>query len=168
MDVLLPARLVEVERVAVEVCEHVVLKHLLVVVQRELLAAHGADLPVALHVLLELALVVVGWEDDFAQRTSLHVHAARERRGKKDKEEKAEVNKRRSDDVGNPEEQANKEHLSDAWWVACCSANNILHMLQCAGSGRRRGRQTSAAFMGAGAAELNVTWDQSRRQFVRH
>lgn len=68
--------LVEVERVAVEVGEHVVLKHLLVAVQRELLAAHGADLPVALHVLLKLALVVVGREDDLAQRTPLHVHAA--------------------------------------------------------------------------------------------
>lgn len=68
--------LVEVERVAVEVGEHVVLKHLLVAVQRELLAAHGADLPVALHVLLELALVVVGREDDLAQWTPLHVHAA--------------------------------------------------------------------------------------------
>lgn len=68
--------LVEVECVAVEVGEHVVLKHLLVAVQRELLAAHGADLPVALHVLLKLALVVVGREDDLAQWTPLHVHAA--------------------------------------------------------------------------------------------
>lgn len=68
--------LVEVERVAVEVSEHVVLKHLLVAVERELLAAHGADFPVALHVLLELALVVVGWEDNLAQWTSFHVHAA--------------------------------------------------------------------------------------------
>lgn len=58
--------LVEVERMAVEVGEHVVLEDLLVAVERELLAAHGADLPVALHVLLELALVVVGWEDDLA------------------------------------------------------------------------------------------------------
>lgn len=69
--------LVEVEWVAVEVSEHVVLEYLLVAVQRELLAAHGADFPVALHVLLELALVVVGREDDLAQRTPLHVHAVR-------------------------------------------------------------------------------------------
>lgn len=61
---------------AVEVGEHVVLEHLLVTVQRKLLAAHGADLPVALHVLLELVLIVVGREDDLAQRTALHVHAA--------------------------------------------------------------------------------------------
>lgn len=67
--------LVKVERVAVKVSEHVVLKHLLVAVQRELLAAHGADFPVALHVLLELALVIVGREDDLAQWTPLHVHA---------------------------------------------------------------------------------------------
>lgn len=68
--------LVEVERVTVEVGEHVVLEDLLVAVERELLAAHGADLPVALHMLLELALVVVGREDDLAERTPLHVHAA--------------------------------------------------------------------------------------------
>lgn len=61
---------------AVKVSEHMILKHLLVAVQRELLAAHGADFPVALHVLLKLALVIVGREDDLAQRTSLHVHAA--------------------------------------------------------------------------------------------
>lgn len=56
--------------------EHMILKHLLVAVQRELLAAHGADFPVALHVLLKLALVIVGWEDDLTEWTSLHVHAA--------------------------------------------------------------------------------------------
>lgn len=67
--------LVKGERVAVEVGEHVVLEHLLVAVQRELLAAHGADFPVALHVLLELVLIVVGREDDLAERTALHVHA---------------------------------------------------------------------------------------------
>ncbi|PWA33500.1 hypothetical protein CCH79_00007619 [Gambusia affinis] len=65
----------EVERVPVEVSQHVVLKHLLVAVQGELLAAHGADLPVALHVFLKLALVVVGREDDLAERTAFHVHA---------------------------------------------------------------------------------------------
>lgn len=73
--------LVEVERVAVEVCEHMILKHLLVAVQGELLAAHGADFPVALHMLLKLALVIVGGEDDLTQRTSLHVHAEEENKG---------------------------------------------------------------------------------------
>lgn len=68
--------LVKVERVAVEVSEHVVLEHLLVTVQGKLLATHGADFPVALHVLLELVLIVVGREDDLAERTALHVHAA--------------------------------------------------------------------------------------------
>lgn len=72
--------LVKVERVAFEMSEHMILEHLLVAVQRELLAAHGADFPVAFHVLLKLALVVVWREDDLAQRTSLHVHAAREDR----------------------------------------------------------------------------------------
>lgn len=51
--------------------EHVLLEQLLVAVQGELLAAHGADLPVALHVLLELALVVVGREDHLAERAAL-------------------------------------------------------------------------------------------------
>lgn len=76
-----PFLLVEVERVAVEVGEHVILEHLLVAVQRELLAAHGADFPVALHVLFELALVVVGWEDDLTQWTSFHVHAGIKAKG---------------------------------------------------------------------------------------
>lgn len=68
--------LVKVERVAVEVSEHMVLEHLLVTVQVKLLATHGAAFPVALHVLLELVLIVVGREDDLAERTALHVHAA--------------------------------------------------------------------------------------------
>lgn len=114
--------LVEVEWVAVKVSEHVVLKHLLVAVQRELLTAHWADFPVALHVLFELALVVVGWEDDLAQRTSFHVHAAHsEWRGRQKGEarkRKACVNRQSSDDVGKPGAQANKGHLSDAMWVA--------------------------------------------------
>lgn len=101
-----------------------ILKHLLVAVQWELLAAHGADFPVALHVLLELALVIVGREDDLTQWAAFHVHAAyeetidskRERQG-----EKAHVNKQSSDYVGKPGARANKEHLSDAMWVACCS-----------------------------------------------
>lgn len=61
---------------AVEVSEHVVLEHLLVTVQGKLLATHRADFPVTLHVLLELVLIVVGREDDLAERTALHVHAA--------------------------------------------------------------------------------------------
>lgn len=84
----LSVSLVEVERVAIEVSEHVILKHLLVAVQWELLAAHGADFPVALHMLLKLALVIVGREDDLAQRTSLHVHAAYTGRGQKKKRAK--------------------------------------------------------------------------------
>lgn len=80
-DLLVPS--VKLKQVAVKVSEHVVLEHLLVAVQRELLAAHGADFPVALHVLLKLALVVVGWEDDFAERTPFHVHAVN---GKEEKE----------------------------------------------------------------------------------
>lgn len=68
--------LVKVERVAIEVSEHMVLKHLLVTVEGKLLATHGADFPVALHVLLKLVLIVVGREDDLAERTALHVHAA--------------------------------------------------------------------------------------------
>lgn len=80
----LPVPSVKVEQVAVKVSEHVVLEHLLVAVQRELLAAHGADFPVALHVLLELALVVVGREDDFAERTPFHVHAAKREERKRE------------------------------------------------------------------------------------
>ena len=183
----LSVALVEVERVAVEVSEHVILEHFLVTVQRELLAAHGADFPVALHMLLELALVIVGREDDLAQWASLHVHAARmvrgQKRREKDKEregrgENAHVNKQWSDDVGKPGAQANKEHLSDATWVACCSTNankrglcsrtNTLHMLQCTGFENRRVQQTLMAFMRVRVCGLCFTWDQSRRQFVHH
>lgn len=99
--------LLEVERVAVEVSEHVVLKHLLVAVQRELLAAHGADLPVALHVLLKLALVVVGGEDDLAERTALHLHAACART-------------KHSSQVMMWPMWSNKWHLYHATWVGCC------------------------------------------------
>lgn len=57
---------------------HVPLEALLVVVGRELLAAHGTHLPVTLHVLLKLALVVVGRKHDVAERALLvHVKAAR-------------------------------------------------------------------------------------------
>jgi len=67
-------RLVKVEHTAIKVCQHVVLEDLLLTVQRKLFAAHGAHLPVALHMLLKLALVVVGWEDDLTEGTALHVH----------------------------------------------------------------------------------------------
>lgn len=55
------------------------LEKLLVAVERELFAAHGADLPVALHVLLKLGLVVMRREDHFAQRTSLLLTAVKGR-----------------------------------------------------------------------------------------
>lgn len=63
--------LLEVEHIAVEVCEDVPLEELLLAVQRELLGADGTNLPVALHVLLEAALLKVRREDDLAQRTAL-------------------------------------------------------------------------------------------------
>ena len=50
---------------------HVPLEALLVVVGRELLAAHGTHLPVTLHVLLELALVIVGREHQLTEGTLL-------------------------------------------------------------------------------------------------
>lgn len=97
----------------------------------------------------------------------------RKRRG-----EKAHVNKQWSDDVGKPGAQANKEHLSDATWVACCSTNtnkrglcsrtNTLHMLQCTGLENRSVQQTLMAFMRVWVCWLCFTWDQSRRQFVHH
>ena len=68
--------LLKVEHVAVKVRQHVVLEDLLLAVERELLAAHGAHLPVTLHMLLELTLVVVGRKDDLTERTALHVPAA--------------------------------------------------------------------------------------------
>lgn len=63
--------LVEVEHVAVKVREDVPLEELLLTVEGELLRADGADLPVALHVLLEAALLEVGGEDHLAQRAAL-------------------------------------------------------------------------------------------------
>lgn len=50
--------------------EDVPLEELLLAVQGELLGAHGADLPVALHVLLEAALLEVRREDHLAQRAA--------------------------------------------------------------------------------------------------
>lgn len=55
------------------------LEKLLVAVERELFAAHGADLPVALHVLLKLRLVVMRREDHFTQRTALLLSTAKEK-----------------------------------------------------------------------------------------
>lgn len=56
---------------AVEVREDVPLEELLLAVQGELLGADGAHLPVALHVLLEAALLEVRWEDHLTQRAAL-------------------------------------------------------------------------------------------------
>lgn len=56
---------------AVEVREDVLLEELLLTVERELLGAHGAHLPVALDVLLEAALLKVRREDHLAQRAAL-------------------------------------------------------------------------------------------------
>lgn len=58
--------LLEVEHVAVKVREDVPLEELLLAVEGELLGADGADLPVALDVLLEAALLEVGREDHLA------------------------------------------------------------------------------------------------------
>lgn len=58
--------LLEVEHVAVKVRENVPLEELLLAVEGELLGADGTDLPVALHVLLEAALLKVRWEDHLA------------------------------------------------------------------------------------------------------
>lgn len=95
------------------------LEHLLVAVQGKLLATHGADLPVALYVLLELVLIVVGREDDLAERAALHVHAAETGEGGVSSEVMSA--------------HTNKEHLSDASWVAPLldgSRTNTSHMLQ--------------------------------------
>lgn len=54
------------------------LKALLVVVGWELLAAHGTNLPVALNVLLKLALVVVWGKHHIAERAFLlHIETSR-------------------------------------------------------------------------------------------
>lgn len=63
--------LLEVEHVAVKVREDVPLEELLLAVEGELLRADGAHLPVALHVLLEAALLKVWREDHLAQRAAL-------------------------------------------------------------------------------------------------
>ena len=68
--------LLKVKHVAVEVRQNMVLEDLLLAVEWELFAAHGADLPVALHMLLELTLVVVGRKDDLTEWTAFHVHTA--------------------------------------------------------------------------------------------
>lgn len=54
------------------------LEALLVVVGRELLAAHGTNLPVALNVLLKLALVVVWGKHHITERAFLlHIKTSR-------------------------------------------------------------------------------------------
>lgn len=63
------------------------LEALLVVVGRELLAAHGTNLPVALNVLLKLALVVVWGKHHITERAFL-LHIKTSRGGKE--EEKTE------------------------------------------------------------------------------
>lgn len=64
-------KVVEVEHVAVEVCEDVFLVEMLLAVQRELLTAHGTLPPVGLNMALETALLKVWRENDFTQRTAL-------------------------------------------------------------------------------------------------
>lgn len=56
---------------AIEVREDVPLEELLLAVQGELLGADGTNLPVALHVLLEAALLKVRREDHLTQRAAL-------------------------------------------------------------------------------------------------
>lgn len=56
---------VEVEHIAIKVCEDMFLIEVLLAVQRELLTADGAFLPVRLHVALETALLKVRWENHF-------------------------------------------------------------------------------------------------------
>lgn len=63
--------MLKVEDVAVKVREDVPLEELLLTVERELLGADGAHLPVALDVLLEAALLKVRREDHLAQRAAL-------------------------------------------------------------------------------------------------
>lgn len=50
-------------------CLDVLLERLLVTFQWKLLIAHRTDFPVTFHVLLKVALVVVGWKHHSAQRT---------------------------------------------------------------------------------------------------
>lgn len=66
---------------AVKVREDVPLKELLLTVEGELLGADRAHLPVALHVLLEAALLKVGREDHLAQRAALVDVTTGERKG---------------------------------------------------------------------------------------
>lgn len=68
---------------SVEVCEDVPLEEALLTVEGELLGADGAHLPVALHVLLEAALLKVRREDDLAEGAALvDVTTAAEEEGK--------------------------------------------------------------------------------------
>lgn len=64
------------------------LKALLVVVRWELLTAHGTNLPVALNVLLKLALVVVWGKHHIAERAFLlHIETSQGGREKKKREQ---------------------------------------------------------------------------------
>lgn len=64
-------KVVEVEHVAIEVSENVLLVQVLLAVQRELLTAHRTLPPVRLDMTLETALLKVRWENYFTQRTAL-------------------------------------------------------------------------------------------------
>lgn len=86
-DVCFSLDLLEVEHVAVEVREDVPLEELLLAVEGELLGADGTDLPVALHVLLEAALLEVRREDHLAQRAALVDVTPGETRGGRDAQE---------------------------------------------------------------------------------
>lgn len=90
MCVFFSLDLLEVEHVAVEVREDVPLEELLLAVEGELLGADGTDLPVALHVLLEAALLEVRREDHLAQRAALVDVTPGEKGGEKDAQECAD------------------------------------------------------------------------------
>lgn len=122
------------------------LEHLLVAVQGKLLAAHGADLPVALHVLLELVLIVVGREDDLAERAALHVHAAETWGGGSSKVMSAHVKHTLIKSIC---------LMRRGWPPSSTAAEQTLHT--CYNTPQRQ--QTWAPLM-----RLSVTWDQSRRR----
>lgn len=152
----------------VEVSEHVVLEHLLVAVQGELLAAHGADLPVALHVFLELALVVVGWEDNLAERTAFHIHAVGGGgEGEENKKTAEEAGRKRALALMEVEQQtgapANEERVFDAGWVACSSTTVTQRAAMLQKPSEARVWQTLKL-----SGRRFVTWSQSRRGFVHH
>lgn len=57
-------------------------KALLVIVRRELFAAHGAHLPVTLNMFFKLALIIVRRKHHFTKGTLLDVHKTWDKRGK--------------------------------------------------------------------------------------